>query len=95
MFVTNNTKDFCTGRQPSLLPALLEEIADVSPAAVAAVATRVTEVGARLDELEHRIAMEHRQRSRQSDQQHPRWLLRPCAFAKAEVRGSIPSAPLF
>ncbi|REH47366.1 uncharacterized protein DUF4935 [Kutzneria buriramensis] len=58
VFVTNNTSDFCTGRPAALLPALLDELADVSPTIVAAVAQSVNEVGARVEDLERRVAAE-------------------------------------
>jgi len=56
VFVTNNTTDFCTGKPPSLQSELLEELAQVSPEAVAIVATTVNEVGTRVDEVDRRIA---------------------------------------
>jgi PIN domain len=58
VFVTNNTTDFCTGKPPSFVSELLKELAEVSPKAVAVVATTVNEVGTRVDELERRITVE-------------------------------------
>lgn len=58
VFVTNNTSDFCTGKPPALQPELLHEIANVSPEAMTVVAATVSEVGARVDELERHLAAE-------------------------------------
>lgn len=61
VFVTNNTSDFCMGKSrkgkpPVLHPELVKDLAEVSATAVAVLATNVNEIGARVDEVECRIA---------------------------------------
>lgn len=59
VFVTNNTRDFCTGKPPALLKFLASEVAEVSPRATVLIATSVAEIGARVEEVERDLGLEY------------------------------------
>ncbi|WP_197523439.1 PIN domain-containing protein [Actinokineospora pegani] len=68
VFVTNNTKDFCTGKPPSLLPALVAELAEVSPGVKLVVATTIAHANAGIEEVERALGLEHPAFARPKDE---------------------------